>query len=666
MVDGVRAALYRRDMPFKNSLNVRDLSQIRDYLQFITLSLEFETIRVKHVKELFSNYNGFFHKGRDEFLLSRQTSDDMGDRAFALWNIMKSIHSLTFQQVCDQLCDSRARIQVSIMIKDLNVADRTVSTKILNEVKYAVDNVKDLKHNEEIPEFEKKGVLLVDCNNSVYIDRPVVIYLGMEQDWKKTIVGKKYIDVEDETDKEVMRLCALIQQGSVRYYLVNSTKGGKTARPSPLFDLLLKRPVDSFDKLCENKIRGRWHVSSVQTLPDDPDRTGTDTEFDSNFSKSSFNAYFSCPRQFLYKTLLTTPEEKDLAFGNLIHAFAEFYVCYPDDVNSLGMDHFIDMASDRYSGLSSPMMRALDKDKMRLAMMTVKEYIDSLGLQNVPLDVKLSTKKHPNALMVQMGKEYTSSVCERPASSEKYHIYGELDLFWNGVISDYKTGIPRDAQTIAKKMSLEATAQFPEFQPVIYLALVREMGLDNGVFEQFYAMDNDISNISGETTVSDNVRKVRLSDRPLKDLITDNPEYERYLNGKFSKDFAGHADIMIACVSSIGSDEPSEWKGDYGLITQILQRLDLKDTKTNRDNASKALKKMSDCFMNDMLVTDCSVDIPKSTYDAIMSRIIEEHDRMRSQSRSEFPADPKIECKKCSYYQVCTKERIDREVAGDE
>ena len=248
--DAVRAALYRRRMPFINALNVRDLSQIRDYLQFLTLALDFETIRVKHVKELFSNYNGFFVKGREEFLLSKQTDSDMRSRGRELWEVMKNVRNMTYSEVCEAICDKRAKIQVNILIKDLQVADVKITSTNLNEVKYAVDNVSDLHHNEEIPDDEKMGVLLVDCNNSVYIDRPVVFYLGMEQDWNKTLVGKPYIDIEDESEKNVNKLVALLQQGQRRYYLVNSTKGGKPARPCMMFDLIYKKPTDSFSMMC--------------------------------------------------------------------------------------------------------------------------------------------------------------------------------------------------------------------------------------------------------------------------------------------------------------------------------------------------------------------------------------------------------------------------------
>ena len=118
LTDALRSALYRKGLPFINSLNVRDLSQIRDYLRFITLAMDFETIRVKHVKELFSNYNGAFYKGREEFLLCRQSSSDMTGHAMELWTTMRDIRSLTFGEVCDRICNKKTRVQVNNMITE--------------------------------------------------------------------------------------------------------------------------------------------------------------------------------------------------------------------------------------------------------------------------------------------------------------------------------------------------------------------------------------------------------------------------------------------------------------------------------------------------------------------------------------------------------------------
>ena len=659
IVDAVRASMYRRRMPFINALNVRDLSQIRDYLQFITLAMEFDTIRVKNVKELFSNYNGFFKKGREEFLLCKQGEQDMTSNGYKLWTVMRDIRSMTFGEVSDVICDRRARIQVNILIEDLNVKDSKITSNLLSEVKYAVDNVKELHHNEEIPEDEKKGVLLVDCNNSVYIDRPVVIYLGMEQDWNKSIVGKKYIDIEEETENNVHRLEALLQQGNVQYYLVNSTKNGKPARPSMLFDLLYGKPMDSFSLMSENYVKGRWHQEISVITPEDPDRSeSSESDMTGPFSKSSFNAYYSCPRKYMYNAMLTTPDEKSTEFGTLIHAFAEFYICYPEDVRQLSVGHFVDLISDRYSGLSSPLMESLDTDKITKAMSAVMEYIDHLGIRDVPLDIKLSDKSHPNGFMVAMGKEFTSSVCEKKIRSERYPLYGYLDLLWDGTITDYKTGKPSEVDDIVNSMIPDSGAKYPEFQAPIYLAMMEELE-GNGRFNLFYAMDNDVTSSVSDVPIVNNVRKISLFKGSVKQCMVSSNGLRAALGLQLSKDYREHADVIMDAIGEMGSESPSDWSEDEGLRNTILSRIGLNPTGSNHSNLAKALNKVAKHCRIGIVFYGNSIEIPQDTLKGILEEIVRYHSKMVEQSSTEFPAEPRIGCEGCNYLSVCTKDIIE-------
>ncbi|MBE6528619.1 MAG: PD-(D/E)XK nuclease family protein [Thermoplasmata archaeon] len=659
LTDALRSSLYRKGIPFINSLNVRDLSQIRDYLRFITLSLDFETLRVKHVKELFSNYNGGFFKGREEFLLCRQTDSDMTPRAVELWNVMKNIFSMTFSEVCEAICNKRTKVQVNNLINELNIADRTITSNLLNEVRYAVDNVKELTHNEEIPENERNGALIVDCKNSIYIDRPVVIYLGMEQDWNISVVGKPYIDVEDETDKNVMRLSCLIQQGDSRYYLVNPTKGGKPARPCILFDLVFKRPVDRFGLMCNELVKGRWHSDTESMIPDRVPVADIDRDaFSGPFSKSSFNSYFNCPMMFLFNKVLTTPDEKDSEFGTLIHSFAEFYVCYPEDVRTLGVDHFVDLISDKYSGLSSPLMEGLDKDRIRKAMKAIIEYLDFIGVKEFPLDTEVSSKDHPNRIMQLMGKKYTSSLCERELVSEKYPVYGQLDLTWMGVITDYKTGNAKTCKDIADAMTFESKVKFHEFQAPIYLALMKEDEMTKGRFNLFYAMDHDVTSSVGDVSIGENVRSVVLREGSLKDVITRSSHTRAFLEANMSKNLRSHARAILDIIAEIASDDPADWSGDEGLITNILSIAGLSDCKTNRKTVVAGINKIANLGKGGLVVTEQCVEVPETTLETIMARISEMHKEMRAQSIEGFPAAPKVVCEECRYYQVCTREII--------
>ncbi len=628
---------------------------------------------MRNVKELFSNYGGYFTEGQDEYLLSKQTGDNLKGNAPILWETMRDIRSLTYGEVCDRICDSKTGVQVSMMLKELNVFGSKVRTEGLNDIRYAVDNVNELQHSEQIPDEEKKGVLIVDCNNSVYIDRPVVIYLGMEQDWNRNVVGKRYLDVEEETDKNVMRLNALIQQGSARYYFVNSTKGGKPARPSLLFDLIYGRPVESFGDMCVNLVRGRWHKDPLQSIPDDFEREERSSScYRDDFSKSSFNNYFLCPRRFLFGIGLKTPEEKNTEFGNLIHSFAEYYVCYPEDVRELGVEHFVNLIGERYSGLSSPMMKDIDTDKIRKAMTNTVAYIDSLDITDVPLDVRVSDKSHPNSFMEAMGKEMTSSICEMKIepSAKQYPVEGVADLLSNGIVTDYKTGKPHSASTIAKDMEKDTNSDHPEFQPMIYLSLLHGMDKSCDEFKLFYAMDNDIESSDSDIDIRMNTRTVRLSKDDMKQVITNSPELVQDLSREsrsaINKEFREHTATIMQIIAEMGSDDPTEWVSDYALITNVLEACGKRDNKTNRKAAESAVKKIVSRAKGGIVTAGDTVIIPWETYEETMGMISDKHREMQEKSRTGFDVNKKAKCPDCPFFSVCMEDNAVAEEAGSD
>jgi hypothetical protein len=50
-------------------------------------------------------------------------------------------------------------------------------------------------------------------------------------------------------------------------------------------------------------------------------------------------------------------------------------------------------------------------------------------------------------------------------------------------------------------MTMDPVARYPEFQPPIYLALMKEDEYNRGRFDLFYAMDNDVSLSAGKVSI---------------------------------------------------------------------------------------------------------------------------------------------------------------------
>ncbi len=663
IADSVRSALYSRGIPFYNKLGVRDLAQIRDYLQFVTLSLSFDILHVRDVRELYSNYNGFFLPGLDMYLLSKLDAADARERGTELIALMRDARSMTFGEMREKLCDRRAKIQVGIVLEDLGLSDRRITGELVGELRYAVDNFPDLRHNEEVPIEEKSGVLIADCKNSVFVDRSLIFFLDMDASWDISVAGMRYADSEAEAEKNAMRMAALLQQGERRIYMVNATKYGRPARPALTFDVLCGKPAESFADISGCIVKGRWHADREEIRQDLGEERLEDAEtIIGAFSKSAFNCYFSCPRMYFFSRIISSPETDVADFGNLVHDFAQLYICYPEIVRQEGFDRLVDIASDRYSGLSTPLMEKIDRDRIYCAMRNVARYIDSRHIGPVPLD-RPADEKHVNRFFERYGLDRWSSASEVGAISRDHPMYGKFDAVAPGAVMDFKTGKAKTGDDIRRGMSSEIPSRYPEFQPIIYSLLAEENGGRKDL-EMFYAMENDWESMGDGYDINRSVRTVRLMDESLEEIIRSDALLRRQMEEKLAKEFRECAEEVLAAVAETSRGLPaSEWDGNPSVIGAVLDAAGLKSTETNIKKASAAVRKIAKAVSEGMVSDGETVEISLEARNEFLDMLERMHGEAVEYACGSYPARPRVRCEDCRYFPACTADRTD---AGEE
>ncbi len=669
IADAVRAALYRRGIPFKNTMTVRDLSQIRDFLRFLNFGISYRTVRVRHVRELFSAYGGTIRQKHDNVLLSRLP--DIGGRALELANCMKDIKEMTFEEVCDLVVRERHRPQVRMILDELKFNEQMVTPQLVGEMNYAVNNVSELHHNEQIPESEKKGVLLADCKKSMFVDRPFVAYLGMGNGWGNKIIGKQYIDKESEAEKDAMKFRVLLQQGSSRIYAVNATKNGKVAKPTLLFEGIHEierrsRPIVKFNDIADVK-KGSWYLEEQQSFPETGiEQLDKDTSNEWRFTKSTYNDYCMCPRAFYYGNLVSTPDNERTAFGILLHEFAEMYVCYPNVIREKDLEYYVERIGNTYAGLSCPMMEDLDLDRIRIGLRNLMVFIDSRMDGPVPLDVDNSSRKYPNELMRAEGLEKTSSSVERDSDSPLHPIYGKFDLLLDSQVIDYKTGKFNTAKDVIKGFKMDGK-NYIETQPLIYLALMRDSGISAyGTFGLFYLFGMD-GRVKDETSIRGSVLDVHLLKETKIEAIRgqNSPIRESFNNVDSYVEMYDDWDSFISPIFASGLP-PEEWFNNDSLIDAILFSLNMKPLKSKRDKVIGALKKLFKIVVEDYWVSNGTVLIPSDSMDMFLEKLDRDHSEASIMMNSKFPAKPIKNCEKCNYISICTREPVSIEEGGDE
>ena len=667
IADAVRAALYRRDIPFKNTMAVRDLSQVRDFLQFLSLSLSYETLRVRHVRELFSGYGGFFNQRDDGYLLHKMEPLLEG-RPKELTLVSKNIREMTFQGACEKVVGSVHRPQITMLLDDMRMKEEKISSKLVNELSYAVNNVDGLHHNEEIPDAEKKGVLLADCLRSVYVDRPFVIYLGLGPEWSYVSTGKEYIDKEREAELNMFRFTVLMQQGVSRLYAVNTMKNGKESLPCSVFDQIKEGEGSAvgsaasalrFKDVAKKAVRGQWAPSpKEEPIMRGEDIIDTDETKDWKFYKSTYNNYFACPRAYMYGTLIRTPDSENTIFGSIIHQFAEFYLCYPELIEGR-IPEYTEMIRDKYSGLSSQQMKEIDWSKIRISMNNVMRFIDSLKIKEVPLDMDYSRRKYKNMFMDMHNCTKYSSMTETTFTSTVHPLSGSFDLVIGNRIIDYKTGKASSADRIMKQMDTSRNQDYFEFQPLIYLYLLKENARPPCRFSLVYVAANDVRSVTDEGfSIGENIRDVFLVQESMKEFLSDP---DSPVKGDFGKSYEKIKDGWTSFVGKAfeaGVDSHETWKEDERLISSVLNVLGLKNNKGNTDMVSGALKKLSDIIADGMYSDENSVIVPSDTMEDFLSLIDRDHISASAQKYTDFPPAPRRNCGKCDFFKVCTRDVI--------
>lgn len=636
LADAVRASMYRKGIPFKNDLKARDLVQVRDYLEMVRLSLSFDTVRAGQVRELFSACGGDIPIDYDEYLLDR-IPEHLDGRSLEIWECMRDIRARTFSEACDILIvntsggsDSLYRSPIRTLLGNLGVKDSLISEDAANSLEYTINSMEP-KHNEQIPDDERNGVIIADCGNALYVDRPAVLFLGLGQNWYRPPRGKRYMDWEDERERNALRFSVLLQQGDARIYMVNSMKDGRPPRPCVLFDDILGKDVRRFDDIGTTA-RGYWGEGSPERLP--PRTAVPASAREMHFTKSSLNSFMECPRRFMFGMLTRSPSGASAFFGILVHEFAEFCLCYPSYVKENGIRYYEDLLWERYSKMVSEERREVERCRLRIALTNISHFLDSLDIE-VPMD---RTTRNP--IMEHHGLPSSSSAAESRRSSSKVPLYGTFDLLAGGTIVDYKTGRMKDAKEVKEDMGPKA--EYREYQALVYLSILDDAEEGRKVFRIFNVLGNPEAALSGDPDLEGCFVDVVADGTTFEDFVRTGLRDAPYIPQKVRDNWGRIADRMV----ELGPPgEPEDWMSDRTLQERIAD--------ANKGTYKRTLKSLAEAVSGWAVTEEDRLTVLKERMEEFREFVKRKHSEMTAQRSGVMGADTE-RCGKCRYFHLCT------------
>ena len=669
IADAVRSALYRKKVPFKNSLDVKDLAQVRDFVEFLTLALDYQTLRAGDVRELFSGY----YKGNNEedskystlqpkydrYLLSRVPFEKECDPVTRrLMETMRDIRKMTFAEALEMLFQGwpQRKTSVAILVDSMHLSDKRITPALVNRISYAVNNIGDLKHNEQVPEYERKGVLLADCRNAYYVDRPFVVFIGLDSSWDVSAAGKDYVDKEALEEQNAERISLLLQQGEQRIYAVKPVNDGKENVPGTAFQTIFSgSKAEKFKDICSEYVVGTWSKTKEREARSSGEIGIVEDPESKDFSKSDYNNYVDCPLKFMFSKLITTEDSDSAIFGDVLHDFAEFYFCYPEIVKEKGMDYYVERLNSLYAGLSSDCLEDLDVSKFRMYIRNIMRFIDRVRPDEVPLDSTQTDRKYPNIFMISEGKKATSSMTEAQFDSEA-PLFAKYDLCIDNIIFDYKTGKTKDAKGIIEKFTRKQKS-YHEYQPLIYLqALSEHRGIPCS-FKLFFLGDNLIDSVGEDFDIMRNLREIRLCADSTADMVLKRGGvlYNYCCDTKSYNKYADRWDMVSPILMDMYSQGCLDADADP---TAMLNLMGMSSADSNRKNVrglfSKAAKMLEQEYFTD---GDDTVIVPSDTMKRFVEQLTKDH--AAAQHEKLVPIydlrKGSYECKGCPYYKACLK-----------
>ena len=693
IAEAVRSALYRRNIPFKNELTVKDLAPIRDFLRFLGAALNFSTIRCGGVRELFNAY-GATYKGlsqrTDNYLLCKITEEQYANprepdkTTTSLIALMRDIYEgkCTFFDAVGRLPKKEGLSSVKILLRDMEIGDDTIDRDGLADMEYAVNNVDDLKHNEQIPDDERRGVLLADAKKSIYIDRSLIFFIGLDDSWHNSPAGKDYIEdpVEFE-EKEAKRLRILLQQGDTRIYMVRPATDGKETVPCQSFELISQiegrpRLIKSFKDICGDLIRGSWHKELPGSARPDVSRPGGDPGPVEKFSKTDYNKWRDCPYKYAFGKVLKNDYEdnKNALFGNYVHEFCEYCFCYPEYARE-NFDEIVGKLLASYSGISQTCLTDLDASRFRTLMTNALFLITAIRPTDLVLDDDNSKRKYPNMLIAadpRTGNRCSSLVEAYLDSKEGHHLYAKFDLCVENNIYDWKTGRIHDAKHIVEGFEKRGESA-SEVQPLMYLQALREaLGSDAKTvrFNLVYlgAHSAVLTREGDSRDLTRNIRKVEFVDMDdgefwdhirvfdaVRDAISTVKAYDVLYE---------MWDAILPAIKDLA--QSPGWCEPGRSEDALFNATGLKDLKKNRDAVAGLIKKFA-AYAGPLVTVGDTVYVRREYMDGFVEILDKDAaDAAESLSLPFFAKQcDKVYCTYCEYVNVCMSPLASDFVGGD-
>ncbi|MFC5367237.1 PD-(D/E)XK nuclease family protein [Salinirubrum litoreum] len=494
----IESAFEAEDIPFYGGPGFIDQPDHRTFVQLLRAAHGGTDTRVGEIRPLLARLDVSLDVEHDEKRLYELDDRDLN----WLVDFCERIDSRTFAEALDRFED-RADCQLETFREELE----TLGIAGTRATERAVDRLMFYLQSYEVPvDRENEGVLLADAKSAAYVDRPVVFYLGLDEDWTHSAPRRPWVDQDAQYTRNIHQFQLLLQSGTTQYYLVQDAKGGSPVTPCLYFEELLDEEFERFSDLDSETHTRRFDRSGDGFGKESVDATVTEV---STISQSSLGSYVNSPRDHFFGRLVDGPDKDYFKEGNLFHDFAEFYIHHPEFVDEDVIDDTVEYILDA----TRPFVRSVDeatrRTKYRAGLETITTFFDA----NRPVDGEFLTSTSQwgqNIFAERFDKPVDSPITERWFENEDLGLKGKIDLIHSpSRLVDHKSGSRKSASRVVKHSALDPPSDTPNFQALLYLTHWRSQYPDQELeFTFFHFLETLDDVVTGEVDLDDTLTTV--------------------------------------------------------------------------------------------------------------------------------------------------------------
>jgi len=500
----IESAFEADDIPFYGGPGFVDHPDHRTFVQLLRTAHGGTDTRVGEIRPLLARLDISLDVEHDEKRLY-----ELDDRELD-WvvDFCDCIEDRTFAEALDRF-ENRADRRLDAFrdeLETLGIADTRATER-------AVDQLVFYLQSYEVPvDRDNEGVLLADAKSAAYVDRPVVFYLGLDEDWTHSAPRRPWVDQDAQYTRNIQQFQLLLQSGATQYYLVQDAKGGSPVTPCLYFEELLDEEFERFSDLSSETHARRFDRSGGGFEKDSVDATSTKV---STISQSSLGTYVNSPRDHFFGRLVDGPDKDYFREGNLFHDFAEFYVHHPDFVDEAVIDDVAEYILDE----TRPFVRSVDEATRRTKYRAGLETIVAFFEENTPVDGEFLTTTSDwgsNVFADRFDRPVDSPITERWFENDDLGLKGKIDLIHSpSRLVDHKSGRRKSASQVVTNSALDPPSDSPTFQALLYLTHWRSQYPDQQLeFTFFHFLETLDDIVAGEVDLDDTLTTVSYHPMP--------------------------------------------------------------------------------------------------------------------------------------------------------